>query len=897
VPLGTEETRKRLTAFVDKWISWAGSEKGAAQPFLAELLACYGTEWKSAGVKFEFRLPSGAFVDMLWPGVCLIEMKRPTEVAKLSSHYTQAFGYWSESGSGEHEPPPFIVLSAFGRFQVWKPGYPEPHAEFGLSDLPERGEALAFLGGGKPEFEDQRAELTREAVTLVTDLFGQLEQRGAESPEVLREFILQCVWCMFAEDLGLLPPRIFARLLTGLIKSPHRSSEDDLGGLFERLATPGEPRPQHGTYAGAPYVNGQLFEKPARVYLLPEEVAGLRDATLFDWTLVEPAIFGWLLEGALGRERQWRFGAHYTSEEDIMKVVGPTVLEPWVERIASIDAIEDLRAAQDDLSTFTILDPACGSGNFLYVAYRELRDIELQLATLEGELCKRQGLEPKGRTGLFTLDHVYGIDNEPFAIRLARVTLWMGHAQFVREHKLDERILPLPPLPGIVFADALKLEWPSANGIVGNPPYHGSQQIRSQLGDTYAEWLQQEFGIGLKDFAVYWFRKAHAALPDGGRAGFVATNSVSQGRARKASLEWILANGGVITNAVSTQDWPGAAAVDVSIVNWVKSPVSPPKQAVLDGEAVTGITAALRAYADDTSGAARLAPNRGRAFQGPQPVGSGFVLKPEEAQELLALSDADYHDVVRPYLIGEDILQTADQYPTRYIIDFGTRTLEDALKYPAALDLVRARVKPFRDQNRRATRRTKWWLLGELVPAMRAALAPLARYLATSAVAKRFQFVWCDRTWCPSNRTIVFALSEDFDIGVLTSAVHVAWASVQGGTFEDRPHYTHTTAFETFPWPQPTRERREEVAAAARALVRRRGQICLERQIGLTKLYNELHDGAYTDLRDLHRRLDESVVAAYGWPKAAAHDPADSNRRLLLLNRAIAAGEVEYDPF
>lgn len=687
-------------------------------------------------------------------------------------------------------------------------------------------------------------------------------------------------------------------------EAPHRRDQQsrsidrrDLGGFFERLATPGTPRPEHGIYAGAPYVDGQLFARPARVHLEPDEVAQLREASSFDWRRVEPAIFGFLLEGALGRERQWRFGAHYTSETDIMKVVGPTVLDPWLERLESCETLEDVQAAQGDLSRFRVLDPACGSGNFLYVAYRELRRIEGRFAELERRLRADRGLEARGRTGLFTLESLYGIDNEPFAIRLARVTLWMGHALAVRELDLAEEVLPLPRLPGIRFADALKVEWPLVDAIIGNPPYHGSQQLRHELGDEYADWLSREFGIGLKDYAVYWFRKAHDALPAGGRAGFVATNSVSQGRSREVSLKWVVESGGVITNAVSKQPWPGAAAVNVIIVNWVKNPIAPPATFSLDATPVGGITAALRPTGHDISTAPRLRQNAGRAFQGPMPVGRGFVLAPAEARQLLSRTDAAYEQVVRPFLVGDDIANQPQQLPSRYVIDFAVRPLEDAARYPAALEILRRRVKKEREANRDPFRREHWWLLGRPVLAMRSALKGLDRYIAGIAQGKRILFCWCDPVVCPSNLTNVFAFDDDYSMGILSTSMHHEWARDQSSTLEDRFRYTPTSAFETFPWPQPSAEQREAIAEASRAVIERRQAICLERQIGLTRLYNEVDDGAYRDLKELHRRLDESVAAAYGWPRSAAHDPGDSNRRLLERNRAIAAGEVEYRPF
>lgn len=176
-------------------------------------------------------------------------------------------------------------------------------------------------------------------------------------------------------------------------------------------------------------------------------------------------------------------------------------------------------------------------------------------------------------------------------------------------------------------------------------------------------------------------------------------------------------------------------------------------------------------------------------------------------------------------------------------------------------------------------------------------VAGLTRFIAGTATGKRILFCWCEPDVVASNSTNVFLLGTDFHMGVLSSAAHTAWATQQSSTLEDRIRYTPTSAFETFPWPCPSEQQREVVADVTRQLMARRLEICLEREIGLTTLYNEVDQGAYADLRELHRRLDEAVAAAYGWPTSAAHDPQESNRLLLELNRAIAAGEVEYHPF
>lgn len=280
------------------------------------------------------------------------------------------------------------------------------------------------------------------------------------------------------------------------------------------------------------------------------------------------------------------------------------------------------------------------------------------------------------------------------------------------------------------------------------------------------------------------------------------------------------------------------------------------------------------------------------------PVGKGFVLSVEEAEEILSHDDSDYREVVRPYLIGDDIVNDAMQQPRRFVIDFAVRPLEEAMQYPTALDLLRKRVKAEREQNRDRFRREHWWLLGRPVLAMRDALSPLPRYIAGVAQGKRILFCWCEPWTCPSNLTNVFAFADDYAMGILSSRVHGEWARAQSSTLEDRIRYTPTSAFETFPWPPaPTDGQRDEVGRLAAAMIERRQAICAGRQIGLTTLYNEVDEGAYADLRELHQQLDRAVAAAYGWPAGAATDTEESNRRLLELNRAITAGEIEHSPF
>ena len=305
---------------------------------------------------------------------------------------------------------------------------------------------------------------------------------------------------MFAEDLGQLEAQVFTRIIDELLAHPQRSSADDLGGLFTWLNTPGS-RPDGGFYAETRYVNGGLFQHPASVHLVREELEQLRSACEFDWKRVEPHIFGSLLEGALGRESQWALGAHYTHATEIMRVVGPSIVEPWRERIENAESVQQAQQLQNELLNYVVLDPACGSGNFLYVAYRELRQLEARLRERERELRRAAGMAEQDALSALPV-------GERARDRESRLlSRCMGHPLdgilfAVDELGLVEATLPLEDLSGIQVGDALRLPWPRCDVIVSNPPFHGDRHLRGLLGDDYVEWLKEEFNCGVKDHCV-----------------------------------------------------------------------------------------------------------------------------------------------------------------------------------------------------------------------------------------------------------------------------------------------------------------------------------------------------------------------------------------------------------
>jgi hypothetical protein len=792
-----------------------------------------------------------------------------------------------------------MALCSFRRLILYELGdYGDtPRAELSLDELPERLEVLDFLRDRPAQFDLNTVDLARSAVDAVTGLYLSLAERGLER-EVIRDFTLQCTWCCFAEDLGVFDEPVFFDAAKLLAREHSLSTYDVLGELFAWLAREDE-RPTGGMFQGVPFVNGGLFARPARVELEPAERELLLTAARADWSGVEPAIFGGLFTGTIASERRRAQGAHYTPAAEIQKLVQPTIVHPWRERIDAVESREQGLDLLAELADFRVLDPACGCGNFLYLAYREMRHLERDLRTRVEELHTESGIKIPDDLPRVGLNNMLGIEKDAFAAHLARVVLWIGHKVALDDLQIrDEDYLPLEDLPGIQVADALKVEWPPCDAIVSNPPFVGDRMLRSTIGDEEIDYLKKTFGIGVKDYCVYWFRKAHDHLRPGQRAGLVGTNSVSQNRGRTESLAYIAANGGVITDAISTQDWPGEATVEVSLVNWVRDPLKSPSTYSLDGELLDEpISPSLKPASKSVDRAVDLARNAKHAFYGCLVNGEGFVLAENEARQLLKLGES-WRQVVRPYLDARDLLNSPGAKPTRWVIDLFPRSLEEAAtNYPEAIAILRERAKPHRDQVKRKIYRERWWLFAEPVPGMRKAIQPLSRFIAAPQTGKRTLFVWQESWTCPSHATTVFAFDWDYPMGILSSRVHRGWIGARMSTLRVDPRYTPSTIFMSFPWPDPREAGEEAVSEASAALIGHRDQLCLDRDVGLTTLYNEMDEGAHRELKNLHRDLDRAVAEAYGWPRRAAEDEDEIVRLLLERNLAISKGEVPYAPF
>jgi hypothetical protein len=897
------EIEADLRALVERWGSYAGTEKAGAQTFLNQLVAAYtgAPTVIEAGASFEHfgtRDEGSGFMDLYWPGVVIVEMKAPKESRRLDTHRAQVLDYWRNSADAATDTPapPHLVLCSFRAFEVWEPGkYPiAPRDTFTLEELPSRAEALMFLAGGQPVYGGPGAAVTEKAAAHMVDLYFLLLDREAAPPAELRRFIIQAVWVLFAEDLGLLPEREFEHVIKALGSDPTRNTAAEIADLMRRLDTEDNERRNRGRSTPLPYVNGALFSETPDVPLEPAEVDDLIKAAAYDWRWVNPTVFGSLLEGCLGHDHRWELGAHYTSEEDILSIVRPVIVRPWLERIEQTTDINEALHLLNEFVAFRVLDPAMGCANFLAIAYRELRAIERQLHAHVKDLHEAAGLLPPIMP-LYPITNLYGIEIDPFAVQIAKATLWMTHALIARQYGAAEPPLPLPALDHLVCADSLKADWPEVEAIIGNPPFHGDRRLRSVVGDEYIEWLKDRFGVGVKDHCVYFFRKTHENLKEGQRAGLVATNTISQAKNRDASLVWITENDGTIVEAVSTTPWSGDAAVHVSIVCWQRGAVAE-EGFLLDGIAAPGITPSLTAGFEHRA-AARLRGNRGMGFNGYFPNGQGFVLTDDEADALFLRADADYRDVVFRFLNGDDLVSRPGGAPSRWIINFGTMSLEQAGCYPEALDIVRRLVKPVRDTNRRKSQRERWWQFAETRPGLTAALPHLNRCAMAPVTAKRWLPSWGDPTWKPSHAVQVFAFDDDYLFGVIASRIHEVWARANGSTLEDRMRYSTSTCFDTFPFPsEPPPDAQKATADAAVRIVAARREATAVLGKGLTAVYNKMDEGAFAELRAAHAALDRAVLDCYGLPHSLLDDEPALLDALFDLNEA-AAANPDYAPF
>ena len=962
--------------FIAKWETASLSERSACQQHFLDLCDLIGVqkpaeadphgEWYTFEYGVTKTKGGHGWADVWMRGHFGWEYKGKHK--NLAAAYDQLLQYREAL-----ENPPLLVVCDLNRFEV--------HTNF--TGTIKRVHAFDLAGLEDPHnldvlrrlFTDPQSLKPGETPAGVTEhiagLFGHiadaLRERGVDA-SAAAHFLMKLMFCMFAEDVGLLTRegKLFSRVLRSSKSEPQKLSKN-LRELFTAMS-------EGGDFWGEDvlHFNGGLFADAEVIDLLPDEIQKVSDANIPDWSNVEPSVFGTLFERTLDPNKRSQIGAHYTSRADIETLLEPVVMQPLRREWADVKAQCEAQLSQspgvappgrsrrskklagrdkllrdfvERLSHVTILDPACGSGNFLYVALHLLLDLEKEVISYAAK--QGVGLFPHVRP-----TQLAGIEINPYAQELASVVIWIGYLQWMRHNGFNPPNNPvLEPIESIRRMDAildlsdpehpLEPEWPEAEFIVGNPPFLGDKFMRGGLGDPYVDALRQCYADRLPsqtDLCTYWFEKARHAIAERGtkRAGLLATQAIRGGKNRDVLAR--IKESGDIFFAESDREWIlEGANVHVSIIAFDDRAE---KMRFLDRNQVDSINANLTSATDITT-ARRLPTNESLAFIGLSMHGP-FDFNDPRARTLLEAPvnpvGCPNSDVVRPILNSAQILKRLDD---RWAVCFSPESkLQPSAQYEGPFEYVREHVQPIRNQNRRGTYRDRWWVFGEARPALWGLLERLPRFIGTPRIGKHRVFFWIDTVILPSDQIVSFVRSDDYFFGVLHSHAHELWALKLGTRLETRPRYTPTTCFETFPFPEPNDAQREAIAGAARELDQLRenwlnpaewtrtevlefpgsvggpwdryidpasvrslatsptaqiGTVRYPRIVAkdedaakqlkkrtLTNLYNDRP--TWLDLA--HRKLDEAVFAAYGWDAGMSDD--ELLGKLLELNLARA---------
>ena len=897
--------------FARKWVSYQGNEVQHFQAHFSELCEIVGHENPHDDLEnhnFEFnqrvRTATGSQgeADVFLRDHFIMEYKKPG--LDLNQAYNQNLRYRDGLGN-----PPLLIVADFETIRIhtnFTGKAPDTYI-ITLDDLRDiqqnatRKNSLGIVDQSPlsvyqvlrycfydPEYlEPARTteQITEAAADIFNKIANELQDYNSGKDFEIARFLSQLLFCMFASDMGLLKRQVMTEYTQEVGDSPAEIFSERLNLLFEWM--------NEGNRIASPPIkqfNGGLFDGSKHDLEIVTSIMPLvREADALDWSQIEPAIFGTLFERIYNPEKRAQHGRHYTSRKDIETLVEPVVMTPlrrdWenvksANRAAETDlakvAIQDFI---DRLSNVRILDPACGSGNFLYVALNLLHGLERDVITWSLDF----GIDPPEPR--VHPRQLLGIEIDEYAHQLANVVVWIGHIQNqARVGNVGEREPILDPLDNIDCRDAIvdntapeprPADWPEVDFIVGNPPFLGNKRMREEMGSDIVERIYKAWGDKVPngaDLCCYWFEKARSQIEDGksNRAGLLATQSIRGGRSRKV-LENIKDSGDIFF-AISDRDWIlDGASVHISMVGFDDGKET---ERDLDDQAVVRIHADLTDRHVDLTKANRLKENLGIAYQGVILVGP-FDITEEKAREFMLASNPDgikNADVVKPLVTAKDI---TDRPSNRFVIDFGVDVTRGyAARHVGPFELLRDSVD-LEAKNTGNSPRPKWWHFASARPQMRVALGDLKRYVATPLHSKHRIFAWVETPTIANHSIGVFAREDDYFIGILQSRVHEVWSRALGTQVRDREsgfRYTHTTCFETFPFPEPTDQQRDAIEDVVKTIMWHRKNMLtpkedtpesIIREMTLNHIYNNNHTWLQRD----HAALDRAVFDAYDWPE------------------------------
>ncbi|MYA23059.1 MAG: class I SAM-dependent DNA methyltransferase [Gemmatimonadetes bacterium] len=886
--LSWNEIRSRAAQFAAEWAN-ATYESGETQSFYNEFFEIFGVRRRTVARYEEHvrRLDnSHGFIDLFWPGVLLVEQKSAGR--DLTAARKQAGTYFD--ALPERDRPRYQLLCDFQTFELLDRDEREA-TRFALADLPQHVEKFGFIiGVQRRTFRDQDP-VNIEASERIARLHDALAESGYDGHD-LELFLVRMVFCLFADDTGIFEPRdIFLQFIE------ERTSPDgsDLGPylarLFQVLNTPEERRQikLDEDLARFPYVNGELFAEPLRIPDFDAEMRqSLLDACLFDWTAISPAIFGALFQSVMEPAERRAQGAHYTTEQNIRKVIEPLFLDDLRAEFARLKTrrdnrrIPDLYTFQQKLGQLTFLDPACGCGNFLIIAYRELRQLEIEVL---------RELHPSGQLSAFAellsvvnVDQFYGIEISEFPARIAETALWM------MDHIMNNRLslefgqtyarIPLEKSPHIMHGDALETDWSellppeSCSYVLGNPPFVGAKFQSPEQREQVRRIAALGKSGGTLDYVTAWFIKAGEYVQQSAaRIGFVATNSITQGE-QVAQLWPTLFDRCKLDIAFAHRtfawgsDARGMAHVHVVIIGLAKRDDVPLEKRLFSYDAPKSDPqeskhAALSPYLFDAGGltdsrvvvkeSAQALNGLPKLIIGSKPIdGSHYIFNADERAVFLR-EEPGAEPYLRPFVGSREFLQGGERW-ILHLADAPPQVLK-------TLPNVRERIAAVR-VHRLASKSKPTQALAETPRLYHVNVIPTAPFLVVPEVSSErrdyIPIAWLEPPVIPSNKVRILSNATLWQFGLLTSAMHMAWVRNIGGRLKSDFSYGIGIIYNTFPLPPIPAERLQRLAPHADAVLAARAN---HPDATLADLYDP--DLMPADLRKAHQALDRAVDRLY----------------------------------
>jgi len=922
--LDWQEVRARAAAFSERH-KLATRESSEKQTFWNEFFDCFGIDRRTVAT-YERRVENlprdkQGFIDLFIPGKLIVEHK--SAGLDLRRAENQAFDYYDALPPGEK---PRYVLTC--DFQNWNLLDLEENRRvlFKLPELKKHITAFAFIPGVEVRRFKNQKPANPKATELLTKLHRQLEEDGY-SGHKLQLLLVRLLFVLFADDTHIWQKD---QLFTDL-QEQTRADGRDLGAfltqLFETLNTPDDQRqsglPDH--FRRYPYINGKLFEEPIHTANFNNALRSiLIDACAFDWGSVSPAIFGALFEGVIDKITRRQQGAHYTPEEAIFRLIGPLFLEGLYDEFEGIKAsragnrAKALTDFQDKLAGLTFFDPACGAGNFLVVAYRELRELErLVIEELYPPQSQgRQGILDVSLLTKVNVDQFYGIEIDEFPSQIAQVALWMtDHIANVNLGDMFGKVfarVPLVTAPNIRNDDALEIDWTEVlspddcNYVFGNPPFVGAK-MQSPKQRAQVRGIAKLGGSGgTLDYVAAWFLKAGDYVQGGdARIAFVATNSITQGE-QVAQLWPKLFNERRLEIAFGhrTFVWPGRAAVHCVIVGLAQRGDEPAEKRLFSypepkGKPVETRHEWLTAYlfVADSSDKHLVVESVGKPIgadkplvTGTKPVDGGYLILDAAERRAIVGDICESSGWVRPFIGADEYLNGGDR-GILYLQDAPASEIRQSHFVAERLRRVRAfrsgdigsKKKPEELPKKGGTAAS----LAATPTAFHVTLVPKSSFLVIPQVSsERRSYVpigWLEPPTIPSDKLRVLLDATRWDFGILTSTMHMAWMRAVTGRLKSDYMYSVGVVYNTFPWPEAGPQQRAKIEGLAQAVLDARAL-----PKNATSTLADLYDPDFMppELRKAHRELDAAVDKLYS-PRGFADDRARVEHLFKLYERLV----------